>query len=46
MFVEYRVLTGSDGFVSAQAQAWSSDGNLLATSMSQVAFFPLPTFGA
>jgi acyl-CoA thioesterase len=36
-----RVVTGCDGFVSAQSQTWSADGDLLATAMSQIAFFPL-----
>ncbi len=46
VYAEYRVLTGSDGLVSTQAQAWSSEGNLLATAMSQVAFFPLRPGGS
>jgi hypothetical protein len=36
-----RVMTGGGGFASVQSQTWSPDGNLLATVMSQIAFFPL-----
>jgi len=38
---ENTVLTGGDGLVSVQSQVWSETGDLLATAMSQVAFFPL-----
>jgi acyl-CoA thioesterase len=41
LYIENRVITGSHGFVSVQTQAWSNGGDLLATIMSQVAFFPL-----
>jgi hypothetical protein len=36
-----RVMTSRDGFASVQSQTWSPDGDLLATVMSQIAFFPL-----
>jgi acyl-CoA thioesterase len=42
IYTTTRVVTGSDGLASTQTQNWSSDGNLLATNMSQIAFFPLP----
>lgn len=38
---ENTVLAGRDGLVSVQSQVWSELGDLLATAMSQVAFFPL-----
>jgi acyl-CoA thioesterase len=36
-----RVVTGRDGFVSAETELWSTGGDLLATAMSQIGFFPL-----
>ena len=38
---ENTVLAGGDGLVSVQSQVWSETGDLIATAMSQVAFFPL-----
>ena len=38
---ESTVLAGGDGLVSVQSQVWSETGDLLATAMSQVAFFSL-----
>jgi acyl-CoA thioesterase len=38
---ENKVLTGSDGLAGVQSQVWSETGDLLATAMSQLAFFPL-----
>jgi acyl-CoA thioesterase len=41
LYVLSRVMTGRDGFASVQTQTWSPEGDLLATVMSQIAFFPL-----
>jgi acyl-CoA thioesterase len=34
------VIDGADGVASAQTRAWSESGDLLATAISQIAFFP------
>lgn len=38
---EASAVVGLDGFGNARVQVWASDGQLLATGTSQVAFFPL-----
>jgi len=43
MYVPTRVVTSGSGLASTNTQSWSSDGKLLATNLSQTAFFPLPT---
>jgi len=43
IFVESNVLTGSGGYVGAQSHTWSADSKLLASSITQLAFFELPT---
>ena len=38
---EANAVVGLDGFGNAHVQVWSSDGELLATGSSQIAFFPI-----
>lgn len=41
IWAEASAVVGLDGFGNAEAQIWSTDGQLLATGASQVAFFPI-----
>ena len=41
VYMDSEVITGSGGLSSAQTQVWSDSAELLATSISQIHFFPI-----
>jgi len=41
LYMDSEVITGSAGLSSAQTQLWSDSAELLATSISQIHFFPI-----
>ena len=41
LYTKTRVVTGGDGLAGTATELWSTNSDLLATAMSQIAFFPL-----